>query len=124
MQREEICSRGVSVAFLILTVRRRHACLHSLLRNPRLCLRFDRHLSFYRARNEALLVRSMIHFFKLFRRRLLVSGEFRLLPEDNARDRQFAFRVFLHEPNCFIDILVKHELLFARDSEERQHMAT
>ena len=85
MQRKEICRGGRIGRSPNHSQATR--CLYSLLRNPRLRLRLDRHLSFYRARNEALLVRSMIHFFELFRCRLLVSGEFRLLPEDNARDR-------------------------------------
>ena len=52
-----------------------------------LCLRFDRDLGFHRTRDEALLVRGMIHLLEVFRRRLLVTGELGFLPENNARDR-------------------------------------
>ena len=56
-------------------------------RNPRLCLRFDRDFRFDRVRDEALLVRGMIHLVELLRGRLFIAGELRLLPENNPRDR-------------------------------------
>src|SRR6266513_602855 len=65
-----------AVASAFLAVRRRHACLHSLLRKPHLCLRFYRHLGLHGIGNEALLVRHMIHLFDLFRGWLSITGEF------------------------------------------------
>src|SRR6266581_3462986 len=53
------------------------------LGNPRLCLRFDRDFGFHRVRDEALLMRGMIHLVELLLARLPVAGELRLLPEND-----------------------------------------
>src|ERR1700676_1679105 len=64
-------------------------CVHHLRQsgNLRLRLRFDRDFRFHRVRDEALLVRGMIHLAELLRSRLFIAGELRLLPENNPRDR-------------------------------------
>src|SRR6266403_976675 len=46
-----------------------------------LSLRFDLDLGFHRICNETLLVRAMIHLLDFLRRRLLLAGEFEMLPQ-------------------------------------------
>ena len=83
--------------------------------NPRLCLRFDRDFRFHGVGDEALLVCGMIHLLEFFRCWLLVAGEFRLLVENDARDRQSAFGIFLHMTDRFINIFVNGEDIRFKD---------
>ena len=64
----------------------------------------------------------MVHLVELFLGRLLVTGKFRLLAEDNARDREFALRILLHVADRFIDIFIQHEFLLTSDREEGEHV--
>jgi len=97
---------------------------NAALSGDHLRLRFDRDFGLHRIRNEALLVGGMIHLFDLLRGGLLVAGELQSLVQSHTRNSQLAFRIFFHMADRVVAILVEHELLFACDGKERQHVAT
>src|SRR6059058_1659319 len=55
---------------------------------------------------------------------LFIAGEFESLPQRYAGNSQSPFGVFFHVADRFINVFIKHELLFARNSEKRQHVTT
>src|SRR5437762_10376117 len=66
----------------------------------------------------------MIHLLDLLCGWLFIAGEFESLPQRYAGNSQSALGVFLHETDRFIIVFIKHELLFARDSQKRKHVTT
>src|SRR5206468_9147385 len=82
-----------------------------------LCFDFD--LGLHRIRDETLLVRSMIHLLDFLRRRLFLAEEFQALSKCDACNGESPFGVFFHVADRFINVFIKHELLFARNGEKR-----
>src|SRR6266516_1373240 len=85
-------------------------------------LRLDRNLGLHGIRDETLLVRGMIHLLDFLRRRLFLAREPKPRSKRYACDRQSTFRVFFHVAGCFINVFIKHKLLFGRDSQKREHL--
>ena len=87
-----------------------------------LTLRFDFHLGLHRVGDKALLVCAMIHFLDFLRRGLFLAGEFQALSKCDACNGESPFGIFIHVANGIVNIFVEHELFFARDREEREHV--
>ena len=87
-------------------------------------LRFDCDLGLYRVRDEALLMRAVIHLLDFLRRRLFFAGEFQTLAKDYACDGESSFGIFLHVADRVIIVFVEYEPFFTSDGEKRQHVAT
>jgi hypothetical protein len=55
--------------------------------------------------------------------RLFLAGKLELRVQFHARDRQLPVLVFLHVADGLIGVFVEHELLFAGNRQEREHVA-
>src|SRR5215813_15058523 len=97
--------------------------VHADDRPDSLGLLHHRHVGFDRVGNETIRVRGMVHFIKLFRIGYAIPAPRELRMQLNSSDRELALGVLLHMADRMILVRVEHELLLARDRQEREHVA-
>src|SRR5437762_3650428 len=83
-----------------------------------------RNFGFNRIGNETLVVCAMMHLVQLLRGRLLLARPSNLRVQLHPRNRQSAFRIFLHMADRFVGVIIEHKLLFTCDREKSEHVTT
>src|SRR5262249_36465260 len=77
---------------------------------------------FDRVGNETILVGGMVHLVELIRAGRAISTPANLRAKLDTRDGELALGVFLHVANRLVFVRIEHELLLARDRQERDHV--